>query len=198
MGENFANAGVFLIQTFFGLYILVVIMRFLMQTAKVDFYNPISQAIVTFTDPPIKPLRRLIPSIYGVDLSILVLALILQIIALALIIALKGFSLPNPLLLASWSVLGMFALVLDIYFFALIIMVISSWIAPHSNHPILMLIYQLTAPLCTPARRLIPPMGGLDISIIVVFAFITVIDNWLVVEPLRQFLACPKGLILGL
>ena len=198
MSENFANAGVYLIQTFFGLYILVVIMRFLMQTAKVDFYNPISQAIVTITDPPIRPLRRLIPSIYGVDLSILVLALVLQTIAVALIISLKGFSLPNPLLLVSWSLLGMFAQVLDIYFFALIIMVISSWIAPHSNHPILMMIYQLTAPLCSPARRLIPPMGGLDISIIVVFVFISLIDNFLVVEPLRQFLACPKGLILGL
>lgn len=198
MGENLANAGVYLIQTFFGLYILVVIMRFLMQSARVDFYNPISQAIVTITDPAVKPLRRLIPGIYGVDLSIPVLALILQVIALALIIALKGFAVPNPLLLVAWSLLGMFALVLDIYFFALIIMVISSWIAPHSNHPVIMLIYQLTEPLCTPARKLIPPMGGIDLSIIVVFVAITLIDNFLVVEPIRQLLECPKGLILGL
>jgi len=198
MGENLANAGVYLIQTFFGLYILVVIMRFLMQSARVDFYNPISQAIVTITDPAIKPLRRFIPGLHGVDLSILVLALTLQFVALLLIITLKGFSLPNPLLLLAWTLLGMFALVLDIYFFALIIMVISSWIAPQSNHPALMLVYQLTAPLCTPARKLIPPMGGLDISIILVFVFISLIDNFLVVEPLRKLLGCPTGLILGL
>lgn len=198
MGENLANAGVYLTQTFFGLYILVVIVRFLMQSARVDFYNPISQAIVTITDPAVKPLRRFIPGVYGVDLSIPVLALILQVIALILILALKGFSLPNPLLLVAWSLLGMFALILDIYFFALIIMVISSWIAPHSNHPVIMLIYQLTVPLCTPARKLIPPMGGIDLSIILVFVAITLIDNFLVVEPIRQLLECPKGLILGL
>lgn len=198
MGENLANAAVYLIQTFFGLYILVVILRFLMQSAKVDFYNPISQAIVTITDPAIRPLRRVIPGFYGVDLSILVLALILQVIALALIIALKGFLLPNLLVLLAWSLLGMFALILDIYFFALIIMVISSWIAPYSNHPIIMLIYQLTTPICTPARKLIPPIGGIDISIIIVFVFITLIDNFLVVEPMRRLLECPKGLILGL
>lgn len=198
MGENLANAGVYLTQTFFGLYILVVIVRFLMQSARVDFYNPISQAIVTITDPAVKPLRRFIPGVYGVDLSIPVLALILQVIALIIILALKGFSLPNPLLLVAWSLLGMFALILDIYFFALIIMVISSWIAPHSNHPAIMLIYQLTVPLCTPARKLIPPMGGIDLSIILVFVAITLIDNFLVVEPIRQLLECPKGLILGL
>ena len=198
MGENLANAGVFLIQTFFGLYILVVIMRFLMQSARVDFYNPISQGIVTITDPALRPLRRFIPGIYGVDLSILVLALVLQLIALVLIIALKGFSVPNPLLLLAWSLLGMFALILDIYFFALLMMVVSSWLAPQSNHPVLMLIYQLTLPLCNPARKLIPPMGGLDISIILVFVAITLIDSFLVVEPMRQLLACPKGLILGL
>ena len=198
MGNNLANAGVYLIQTFFGLYILVVIMRFLMQSARVDFYNPISQAIVTITDPAIKPLRRFIPGFHGVDLSILVLAFVLQVIALVLIIVLQGYSLPNPLLLIAWSLLGMFALVLDIYFFALIIMVISSWIAPTSNHPALMLVYQLTSPLCTPARRLIPPLGGIDISIILVFVGITLVDSFLVVEPIRKLLDCPKGLILGL
>ncbi len=98
----------------------------------------------------------------------------------------------------AWVFLGMFSIIFDIYFFALLIMVISSWIAPYSNHPVLSLINQLTEPLCTPARKLLPPMGGIDFSIILVFVFIALIDNYLVIKPMARMLGIPGGLILGL
>ena len=93
---------------------------------------------------------------------------------------------------------GVVSTIFDIYFFALIVMVIGSWIAPYSNHPAMALVYQLTEPVCAPARKLLPPMGGLDFSIILVFVAITLIDTYLVIRPLAVMLGIPQGLILGL
>jgi len=197
MTENFADASVFLIQTFAGLYLILILLRFLMQVSKVDFYNPICQAIVKVTDLPIKPLKKVIPTVRGVDFATLLVALVFQILAIALVMLLKGGYLFHPVYIA-WSMVGLVSSIFDIYFFALIVMVISSWIAPHSNHPAMALVHQLTEPICAPARKLLPPMGGLDFSIILVFVAITLIDTYLVVQPLAHLLGIPQGLILGL
>ena len=92
----------------------------------------------------------------------------------------------------------MASFILDIYFFALLIMVIASWIAPYSNHPAMALVNQLVEPVCAPARKLLPPMGGMDFSIILVFVAITLIDSYLVIRPLASMLGIPQGLIMGL
>jgi YggT family protein len=197
MTENFADASVFLIQTFAGLYLILILLRFLMQVSKVDFYNPICQAIVKVTDLPIKPLKKVIPTVRGVDFATLLVALVFQILAIALVMLLKGGYLFHPVYIA-WSMVGLVSSIFDIYFFALIVMVISSWIAPHSNHPAMALVHQLTEPICAPARKLLPPMGGLDFSIILVFVAITLIDTYLVIQPLAHLLGIPQGLILGL
>ena len=69
MADNFANAGVYLLQTFFGLYTLMVMVRVLMQVARADYYNPICQAIVKITDPAVRPFRAFLPSVMGVDFA---------------------------------------------------------------------------------------------------------------------------------
>ena len=198
MGQNIANAGVFLVQTFFGLYILVIMLRFLIQAVKADFYNPISQGVVKLTDPGLRPLRRVIPGLRGFDLASLVLAMVIQIVALVIIFLLSSVPVPGPLRLVLWSALGLLSLTLKIYYFSLIGMIIVSWIAPYSNHPAVVLVHQLVEPICTPARKLLPPMGGLDFSVMLVFVFIILIDSFLVVQPLRVLLGIPPGLILGL
>lgn len=198
MGANFAEAGVFLIQTFFGLYVIAVMVRFLMQAARVDYYNPISQALVKVTDPAIRPISKVIPTVRGVNFATLTVAFIIQLIAVMLCMMLYGQPFFHPLYVA-WTFVGIFSLIFDIYFFSLIVMVIASWIAPHSAHPGLTLVHQLTEPVCAPARKLLPPMGGLDFSIILVFVFITIIDRILVIEPLAyNYLGYPGGLIIGL
>ena len=197
MTENFTNAGVYLIQTFFGIYFILIMVRFLMQVARVDFYNPLCQGIVKVTDPAIKPLRRILPTVRGVDFATLTVAFIVQLIAVVLVMLIVGGYPFLPEYIA-WVFLGMFSFIFDIYFFALLVMVISSWIAPYSNHPALSLINQLTEPLCKPARKLLPPMGGIDFSIILVFVFISLIDNFLVIQPMAKMLGVPGGLILGL
>ncbi len=197
MTQNFANAGVFLIQTFFGIYFILIMVRFLMQVSRVDFYNPLCQGIIKITDPAIKPLRKLIPTVRGVDFATLAVGFVVQLVAIILIMLVLGGYPFMPIYIA-WVFLGMFSIIFDIYFFALLIMVISSWIAPYSNHPALSLINQITEPLCAPARKLLPPMGGIDFSIILVFVVISLIDNYLVIHPLAGMLGVPGGLIIGL
>ena len=197
MTANFANAGIFLVQTFFGLYLILMLVRLLMQVSRADYYNPICQAVVRLTDPPIRPLKQLLPSIRGIDLATLLVALLVQIAAISMVMLLTGNPVFHPAYIA-WALVGVASLILDIYFFALLIMVIASWIAPYSNHPAMTLVSQLTDPICTPARKLLPPMGGLDFSIILVFVTITLIDSFLVIQPLAMSLGIPSGLVMGL
>ncbi len=197
MADNFANAGVYLIQTFFGLYTLMVMVRVLMQVARADYYNPICQAIVKITDPAVRPFRAFMPSVMGVDFASLTVAFLVQLIAVMLIMMLWGQPIFDLIYIA-WVMLGLFSLIFSIYFFALIIMVIASFIAPYSDHPALVLIHQLVEPICAPARKLLPPMGGLDFSIILVFVAINIIDDILVIAPLAHYLQVPRGLIIGL
>ena len=197
MEQNFSNAGVYLVQTFFGLYTILIMVRFLMQVSRADYYNPICQSIIRLTDPGIRPLRRVLPSVYGVDFATLAAAYLVQLVGVMLIMMLWGGPVFMPIY-AVWVLLGLFSIIFSIYFFALIIMVISSWIAPQSGHPALSLVNQIIEPICTPARKLLPPMGGMDFSIILVFVFINLVDEILVITPLAQLLKIPRGLILGL
>ena len=197
MTQNLLGAGVFLIQTFAGLYLILLLLRFLMQLSRVDYYNPICQAIVKVTDPPIKPLKKIFPTIRGVDVSTLFVTLVVQLVAISLVMSLSGGYVFHPVYIA-WSFVGLLSTIFKIYYFSLIIMVIASWIAPYSNHPAMALVNQLTEPVCAPARKLLPPMGGMDFSIILVFVAITLIDSYLVIRPLASMLGIPQGLILGL
>ena len=197
MTANFANASVFLVQTFFGLYLILVLVRFLMQVSRADYYNPICQVVVRLTDPAIKPFNKVLPRILGIDFATLIVALLIQVVAISLVMLLTDNLIFHPTYIG-WALVGLASMILDIYFFALIAMVIASWIAPYSNHPAMSLIIQLTDPICTPARKLLPPMGGLDFSIILVFVVITLIDTFLVIQPLAIALGIPSGLVLGL
>lgn len=197
MEQNLANAGIYLVQSFFGIYMILLMVRLLMQISRADYYNPICQGIVRITDPAIAPLRRVLPTVKGVDFATLAVTFAVQLVGVCLIMGLAGFT-PFSLLYIAWVLLGLFAMVFNIYFIALIIMVIASWVAPHSNHPALALVLQITEPVCAPARKLLPPMGGLDLSIILVFVGLTLIDDYLVITPLAKALGIPAGVILGL
>ncbi len=166
----------YLIQTLLSLYLVAMLLRFLLQLVRADFYNPISQFLVKITNPVVTPLRRIIPGYGGMDLASLLLALLLQVLAIVTLLMLYGAGTPNIGLLLVWSALGLVGLLVNIYFFALLAMIILSWIAPGSNHPAIHLIYQLTEPVMAPFRKLLPPMGGMDFSPILLFILINVIQ----------------------
>jgi len=167
---------VYLIYVFFGLYLLAMVLRFLLQLVRADFYNPISQALVKLTNPLVIPLRRIIPGYAGIDLASLLLCILLQMLMVALLVALKTGTLLAPLPLLMIGLLGVAAYLVQLYFFAILAMIILSWVAPGGNSPVLYLLYQLTEPVMAPFRKIIPPMGGLDLSPILVFIAINVIQ----------------------
>jgi YggT family protein len=171
MGSDIA---MLLINTVVSIYLLLVLLRFMLQLAKADFYNPISQFIVKATNPILIPMRRAIPGFGGIDVSSLLLAIIVQLIGVVLVMLLTGSGI-DPLKVVIWSVLLVVGLVLNIYFWGLIIIVISSWIAPNSYNPALVLVSQILDPVVKPVRKMMPDMGGLDLSPIVIFITIQIL-----------------------
>jgi len=187
------DAAVFIIKTLGSLYLLIVLMRFILQLVRANFYNPLCQFIVKATQPLLKPLRRVIPSMFGLDMSSLVLALIVQMVLIAIILALKGFMV-DWLLLVPWALIALFSLFLNILFYAMIISVILSWVAPGSHNPGAELVAQITEPVLAPFRRIIPNLGGLDISPIFAFIVIQLLQSWLIPR-LAYFAFMPQGLL---
>ena len=166
----------YLAQTLLSVYLVAMLLRFLLQVVRADFYNPISQFLVKVTNPLVIPLRRVIPGLGGIDLASLLLALLLQLAGIAVLLMINGFELPGIFLLLVWSVLGVVGLLVNIYFFALLAMIILSWVAAGSRHPAIYLLYQITEPVMAPFRKALPSMGGLDFSPILVFILINIIQ----------------------
>jgi YggT family protein len=159
-------------------YLTIVLLRFLLQLARADFYNPITQFAVKATNPLLRPIRQIIPGWGSLDGASLVLAVIIQAITFFLILIALNGGIPsfNPLTLLTWSVLNVLDLIVTIYFWSVIAVVVVSWIAPGSNHPAIQLVAQITEPVMRPVRNLIPSMGGLDLSPIIVFLILNVLQ----------------------
>lgn len=160
------NAVNFLINTLFDLYLMVVLLRVWLQVARADFYNPFSQFIIKATQPVVAPLRRIIPSLAGWDMATIVFAFAIaaaKILTLSLVV---GASL-NPIVILISSLVILITAVFKLLFWVLILRAILSWVS-RGHNPIEAVMIQLTEPLLAPVRRFIPPMGGLDLSMIVV------------------------------
>ncbi|MDT4852454.1 YGGT family protein [compost metagenome] len=192
-----STAAVYILQTIGSLYLLIVLLRFILQLVRADFYNPLSQFIVRATHPLLKPMRKVIPSFAGLDLASLVLAILVQLLLMALTLLLMGYGVDNPVQLLVWSIIGVTALFLKVFFFALIISVILSWVAQGSHNPAVELVNQICEPLLVPIRRILPSMGGLDLSPIVAFLVLNLIDM-LVVRNLAVMTGMFKGLSLAI
>ena len=183
------GAAIFVIQTLGSLYLLIVLLRFILQLVRANFYNPLCQFIVKATQPLLKPLRRVIPSVFGLDMSSLVLAILVQMVIFAVVLTLSYMSF-NILGLLLWAIIGVTALFLKVFFFAMIISVILSWVAPGSVSPGAELVNQITEPALAPFRRFLPSMGGLDISPILAFMVIQLIQSF-VIPPLAMYVGMP-------
>ncbi len=187
------TAAIYILQTIGSLYLLIILLRFVLQLVRADFYNPLSQFAVRATQPLLKPLRRIIPSLFGLDMSSLVLAIIVQMILMALTLLLAYGTTGDPLHLLIWAIIGVTALFLKIFFFALIVSVILSWVAPASHNPGAELVNQITEPLLAPLRRILPNLGGLDISPILAFMVLKLLDM-LVINNLAAMSLMPEVL----
>lgn len=185
------TALIYVLQTVGSLYLLIVLLRFVLQLVRADFYNPLSQFAVRATQPLLRPLRRIIPSLFGLDMSSLILAIIIQMILMALTLLLAYGTTGNPVQLLIWSLIGVTALFLNIFFFAMIISVILSWVAPTSHNPGAELVNQICEPILAPFRRMLPNLGGLDISPILAFMALKLLDM-LVINNLAAMTGMPQ------
>lgn len=179
--SGFTEALIYIIQTLGSLYLLIVLLRFILQLVRADFYNPLSQFILKATQPLLKPLRRVIPGLGGLDLASLALAILVQLLLMVVTLSLMGYNALGfiPQLLV-WSVIGVTSLFLKVFFFALIASVILSWVAQGSHNPGAQLVNQLCEPLLTPFRKLLPNLGGLDISPIFAFIALNLLDRFVI------------------
>ncbi|KZN46745.1 YggT family protein [Pseudoalteromonas luteoviolacea] len=156
----------FLIETLFNLFLMVVLLRFWMQWARVDFYNPLSQAIVKATSFAINPLRKIVPGFGGFDMASLVLAYIVACAKVSvLMMAFGGYW--DAAGVALGGLLTALKEAFSLVFWILVIRALLSWVVQGYN-PVAAVFEQLTEPLLRPIRKVIPPLGGLDLSIMVV------------------------------
>jgi YggT family protein len=182
----FTNPLVFLVQLVFGLYALVVMLRFLLQVVRADFYNPVSQFIVKVTTPALNPLRKVIPSIGGKDTASLALAWLVLSLELLLTFLILGQG-PQPVLSLLLGIPKLLELVINIFLFAILIQVILSWVSPGNYNPAIGVIHSLTEPLLGPARRMIPPVGGIDLSPMLVMVGLYLLQM-LLIPPVRSLM----------
>ncbi|MFT5134113.1 MAG: YggT family protein [Gammaproteobacteria bacterium] len=180
------QAGVTLVQFVVGIYLMLVLLRFLFQLVRADFYNPISQAIVTATNPPLRVIRKIVPGFGGIDWPSIILLFSIQALEIILLALLMSGRMPSVAALFVLSFAHLLQLTAYLYMFFIMITVVISWISPGAYNPLTVLIYQVTDPLMRQVKRRIPTTAGLDWSPMVVLLGIYLFMS-LVVAPLMDF-----------
>lgn len=177
--QTLADMFAFILGTLGSLYISLVLIRFLLQIVRADYYNPISKGLVKLTNPLLVPLRKVIPGFGGIDWAALVLVLALQIAMVAALGFLKGNLDLNPISLLLQALFRTAYLWTDFYFYGMFILIIASWVAPNSYNPALQLLQQVMEPVMRPFRRFIPALGPIDISPIFFILTLQLIQKYL-------------------
>ncbi len=176
MLDSVDNGLIFLVRILFELYIIAIMLRVILQWAGVHYFNPIAQLVVKLTNPVLKPLRRIIPSWHGIDFAALILLLALELIKLLLIIWLQVGSLPNIIGLMVWGFADLLNILLNFYFWAILIAVVISLLGQAQFSSVAEVLHLITEPLLRPFRRAIPPIAGFDLSPLPVIIILKIID----------------------
>lgn len=178
------GALIFLIKTLADLYLLTFLLRFILQWVRASYYNPLSQFVLRVTAPLVIPARRVLPSVAGVDLPTLVVLVLLETLVTWVLFKLVG---ATPALgdLAFYTLLRLVALALWFYVIALFVYAVLSWLGDRSRNPIAAVLADVVEPILTPVRRIVPPIGGLDLSALLV---LLVCQAAIIALPLPGFL----------
>lgn len=160
---HLANAGVLIVQAVFGLLAGLFFFRFLMQGLRVDFRNPLSQFVYKLTNPALIPIQKALPVLRGWNPAALLVTFLLTLLETWLMYRLAGLGLPLPaLLVLSLALLIQFAATVVLWM--IILRAVLSFVSPDPYNPMVQMLYRLSDPLLKPFQRLIPPIGGLDLS----------------------------------
>jgi YggT family protein len=189
----------YIIQTLGGLYVFFALLRVLLQASRADYYNPISQFAVKITQKPVWLIGRIVPRWGHLDLAGIVWVLIVQVLVIEISCLVFYGQIINPVTALAWAAIGTIQLFLTIVFWGLIILIIMSFAAllggTRIQHPILTLIEQLMAPIMYPFQRILPPMGGIDLSPLLLFMVINILQ--IVNANLAQGTGLAPSLVIG-
>jgi YggT family protein len=179
------NALSFTTETILGLYLIIVILRFMFQLFQVDFRNPVSQMVVMLTNFPLKFLQQFIPGLFGIDLASIALALAIGFAKIALLLTLSGirFNFPGTLVLAVAEIINISVWILII---AILVSAVLSWVAPRSHNPATRIVAGISEPALRPFRRIIPAMSGIDLSPLLALLVLNLVQR-LIVHPVADF-----------
>jgi len=180
----FSNPALYLIDAVFGLYLIAVMLRFLLQLVRANFHNPICQFLVKITNPPLVPLRRIIPGFKGVDVASLFLLFAIQLSAILLKLLILGQTF-SIMVIIPIAIADLLSLMLNIFMVAILVQVALSWVGQGVHNPITTTIYSLTEPVLRPVRRLLPPIAGIDLSPLIVLLLIPLI-KMMVISPISN------------
>jgi len=179
MPSNISSAIVFIVNAVTSLYLLVLLLRFWMPWLRADFRNPLAQGILRFTSPVVIPVRRIVPSFGRLDTATMLVAFIIQYLTVLLLLLIIGQT-AGIAAIALTAIVKLAVLTINLFVYAIFIRIILSWISQGQYNPATAIITTLTEPVLRPFRRLIPAIGGFDIS--PVFAIILLLAATIVVN----------------
>ena len=184
------NALVFILRTLFDLYILTFAMRLLLQWAAVDKRNPLVQFILRVTNPLVIPLRRLLPPVGRIDTATIMVLVGLQLLATLLVVRIGCIGGPELLPVLALALLNIVRLALSIFTWSIIIYVVLSWVSPGGYNPGAALVAAIVEPVLAPFRRLIPMIGGLDLSPLFALIAIQAVSMLLPIDTILAGMLC--------
>jgi YggT family protein len=193
---TFPLMATYLVQTLGSFYLTIVMLRFLLQLVKADFYNPISVFIVNATQIPSGAIRKFLPPFRSFDLASLVLALLVQWLIIQLTLTINDLGVVSIFMALSWGLVGALKITLNIYLYGLLAIIIVSWVAPQSQHPAIVLIQQIVSPAMRPFKRILPSFGALDLSPMLLFLVLNVLEFF--IHGLAGNLLLPTGIVAGI
>lgn len=161
MSDTMRAAIIFLVNAVFDLYLFILVVRLILAWVSAEYNNPLTQFVVQCTNFIIKPLRQYLPNFRDLETSTLVLIIVLELIKF-LIVLLLSFGFPNVLGLLLLAIVDAFKLILETFFYAIILHVILSWLQPGTI--IDRVLVKFTSPILKPLQRFIPPIRGFDIT----------------------------------
>lgn len=185
MLNSFSNAGIFLIQSIFDLYIFILLLRVVLQWVNTDSHNPLFILVARLTNLPLRPICRMIPSLHGIDFAAIILLLGLEMLKIAFLVWLQVNTTPHFIGLIVLAFAELLNQLINIFFYAVIALTILSWISPLAHGPLVEILVRVSEPLIKPIRGVLPSISGLDFSPLILIVGLKLLTI-LLVQPLAQ------------
>lgn len=185
MLNSFSNAAIFLIQSIFDLYIFILLLRVVLQWVNTDSHNPLFILVARLTNPPLRPICRMIPSLHGIDFAAILLLLGLEMLKIAFLVWLQVNTTPHFIGLIVLAFAELLNQLINIFFYAVIALTILSWVSPLAHGPLVEILVRVSEPLIKPIRGILPSISGLDFSPLILIVGLKLLTI-LLVQPLAQ------------